>query len=335
MRVGIYADPHITKRMGSLQDHWEKSVIHTFEYMYDMFDRLGVDKVICLGDMFDKAVLEARSVNLVNRVTEIMNSRIYTTYLLLGNHEIDSVENNILEYFDGLAGVIPVTRLTTVGPFLFIPYGESISSDEFNTHGAKYAVTHHDFYGVELAGGKVRASFGDDPNLMKDFKIVFNGHIHTQSELGNILNAGSVLCSQHGVLREGEFPRFYIYDTDRETLESFYNPHSLVYWTVNPRGLDKFIESDESNSGSFILRVEYTEGEDMDTEGITLPDNVLDLQFKKHIQDTSLEDTKVERSVLDVKDIMKRFIDKDISLIESMKDLIYEEGVKMLEENKV
>lgn len=334
MRVGIYADPHITKRMGSLQDHWERSVRDTFNYMYDMFDRLHVDMVICLGDMFDKAVLEARSVSLVNEVVDIMDTRYYHTYLLLGNHEIDSVENNILEYFETCNQIIPVTKMTTVGPFLFIPYGESISSDEFHTHEAHYAVTHHDFYGVELAGGKVRASFGDDPNLMKDFIRVFNGHIHTQSNLGNIMNAGSVLCSQHGVLREREFPKFYIYDTDNETLESFHNPYSLLYWTTTADSLQGLMSEAVTGPNSCLLRVEYNEGETIILPD-PLPDRILDVQCKKHIQDIPLAETKVEKSVLDVKDIMRRFIDGDMKISDEIKNRIYEEGVKLLEENKI
>jgi len=123
MLLGVYADPHLTKNMRALQSEWDITATKSMYYMYDKFDELNVEAVVCLGDFFDKPVIAAKHMQLVMPILKHMNERTYPTYLLLGNHEIDSDESNILDFLSMYDNIIPITTPTEIEDMLFLPYG--------------------------------------------------------------------------------------------------------------------------------------------------------------------------------------------------------------------
>ena len=211
MLLGIYGDVHITKNMRALQDIWDVTATKSLYNMYDKFDEANVEMVVCLGDFFDAPRLEAKHLKLVLPILDNINNRSYPTYILLGNHESYDEESNILEYLTTYDNIIPITSPTEIEGMLFLPYYADPS--KFNMED-KIVFTHHDIYGSALASGKTEAFFGISPEVFKDARIVMNGHVHLRSKVSdNIVNAGSILVSQQGELRLGDFPRYYTLDT--------------------------------------------------------------------------------------------------------------------------
>jgi len=328
MILGIYADPHITKNMKSIQDHWEGSVYKTFRSMYDQFNEETVEMAVCLGDFFDKAVLEAKSVRLVTEILQLINSQSFPTIFLLGNHEVDSYYHNILEFLDQYENIIPVTERRLIdNNMYFLPYTSDIEDFEgTDCLKDKIVFTHHDFYGTELANGKVKASFGVDPDLVKDAKIVFNGHVHLHSKLGNILNLGSVLKSQQGELRVGEYPYFAIYDTVIGNLKLIPNLESILYLTVDT-DIRKVI-SKYSSDCKFLLSICYEEDGDMED-----PDqfsNIIKYSMRKLVTGSLESDVEISRTHVDIKEVISQYIKNDSSVQDEDKDSMISLGLSLL-----
>lgn len=316
MKILIYGDPHITKKIQEFQNEWNESILTTFTEMYDVALSNGVEFAICTGDFFDKDIIEAKSVPLVNNVRTIMSK--LPTYLLLGNHEIDSNDNNILDAL-GDDKFIPVTSMKSVNDILFIPYTVDLDTLNKEAFKDKVIITHHDIYGSVLAGGKVKASFGYDPNMFNDAKIVFNGHIHLRSKLGKVFNTGSLFSTQFGELDENSFdhPMYYIYDTESGDITYYVNNNSLHYVTCDVSKVET-VTSHYSNT-NVILRVSYLNNSDV--EVLSLPENVMKVSKRKIISNNPIESTDiVKNSVnIDIKDMISSYITKDNNVPEEDK----------------
>lgn len=333
MKIGLFADPHVTKKMGTLQDHWESSLIDTFKDMYRTFNEVGVGLVICLGDFFDKAVLEAKSASFVNTILNIIDENPFTTHMLLGNHEVDSTQSNILEYISGYKNISTETVsrrfVLCSGAIRFVPY--TVPLDSLEDIKGDILVTHHDIYGEELAGGKVKANFGADPSLLSEAEVVFNGHVHLSSKIGNIHNLGSVVVSQQGELRTGEYPKYYVCDTEKGLLHSYDNKKSLIFQTVTPQTKDAVVKQYEGCK--LILRVEYENEEEL--TDIQTNDQILLVNKRKLLNNESLDGTSIEvkKSALDLKHILSVYVQKDPAVEDAEKSKITELGIKILGES--
>lgn len=323
--VGIFGDAHITKNMRSLQNEWDKSVVSSFTHMYKKFDEERVDFVVGLGDLLDAPEIKAKHLNLLRPIFQLMNLRDYSTYLLLGNHEIDSDTSNILEYLSEYKNIIPVTDADIIrNEFSFIPYNVDPAELDSDYIEGKYVFTHHDIYGSELAGGRTKAFFGIDPGVFSEALLVMNGHVHLRSRVrSNIVNAGSLLVSSQGELRLGDYPKYYILDSSTGLMQEYDNEYSMIYLTTDPSKLSEISRYNESN---LVLRVEYSGA---------LPDVVLPeaahISYRKLIDDISSSDvvSKSNRN-FDMKSYLSEYIKKDSSVAEEDKGDYIKKGVELL-----
>lgn len=310
MIVGIFADPHITKNMRSMQDVWEKSVTDSIINMYKTFDKEGVNFAVCLGDFFHAPILEAKSLHFVLPILNYINSRDYPTFFLLGNHEVDDSEHNILGYLSEYENIKPVVDSDIyMDNFAFIPY--TVDPEELDDYFMKdkYVFTHHDIYGSELASGKTKAFFGFPPALFKDAKKVFNGHVHLKSQVSeNIINVGSLTVSQQGELKLGEYPEYLILNSSTGELSTYKNEYSMIYLSID-ESETKDIVSSGYEASKLVLRVDY-EGE--------IPENyigTLHTSWRKKI--SSIENSEVEvvkSSNFDMKNYIVEYLKNDDSI---------------------
>jgi len=320
MLLGVYADPHLTKNMRALQSEWDITATKSMYYMYDKFDELNVEAVVCLGDFFDKPVIAAKHMQLVMPILKHMNERTYPTYLLLGNHEIDSDESNILDFLSMYDNIIPITTPTEIEDMLFLPYG--IDPTEYSMKD-KIVFTHHDIYGSQLAGGKTKAFFGIDPSIFSEAKLVMNGHVHLKSVITNdIVNAGSLLVSQQGELKPGEYPFYYTLDTHTCHIAPYENTYSLIYLTISENDISTLSNS-EYDKNHLVLKVEYA-GD--------LPEvdfNTLHTSYRKLI--LNIKDGKdeiIRENNFDLKNYLTQYIKDDISV--SDKEEYISVGMRLL-----
>lgn len=325
MFIGVYGDCHLNKNMRSFQDVWNVTASKSIYHMYDKFDELGVELAVCLGDFLDTPRLEAKDLSLVLPILSNINERSYPTYILLGNHESygESGDCNILEYLRVYENIHPVTASYIMEDMCFIPYYEdpvNINMDD------RIVFTHHDIYGSALASGKTSAFFGIDPKVFSRAKLVLNGHVHLKSKVcNNVVNAGSLLISQQGELKVGEYPSYYTVDTRTGKYETYDNEHSMIYLTLPIEEVGEVVQSGYDQMHT-VLKVEYS-GE--------LPDsmiNTLHTSYKKIL--SSIEDTKsevVRASSFDMKNYLVEYIKKDKELSDDLKEDYIKTGVELLQ----
>lgn len=333
-KIGIFGDVHLTKRMGAFQQQWNDSAIKTFEYMYQKFEEECVDYVVCLGDFFDKSVLEARSVSLVTSILKIINSCKFSTKFLLGNHEIDSDEHNILEFLHEYENIDPITQLRVTTDSVYVPYLfdiEQIAQMNPDWCKGKYVFTHHDIYGSLLASGKVKASFGVNPSLFELSRKTFNGHVHTPSTLGKVQNVGSILKSQQGEMAYDNRPEFYILDLETGLQSSYKNPYSLLYMSVPYEQLSLLPLTEEEKSRT-VLRVDCKSSEDVGE----VPDGFLHVVMKLSAKHQTLETTDtLQNTNVDLKEFIARYIQKDETILPEQKSVMINLGIQLLEGGSV
>lgn len=332
MKIGIYSDPHITKKLHIIDNKWNESILDTFNSMYKKFKDYDVDLVVCGGDFFDKPVLEAKHVFLLSNIMDILSMYKFNTYFLLGNHEIESSDHNILSCLSNYNKVKVIEDLYKEGNLLFIPYSVYLENLDPSIFNDCVIFTHHDIYGSELAGGKVKASFGIDPNIFNKSKIVFNGHLHNRSVLGKVINVGSLFATQFGEIKEGsysDYPSYYIYDTDKGSLETFNNKDSFAYITIPIQELNNALNSYDKDK--LILRVLYNSEEDIKNVNINSL-GICNLSYKKIINKDTLDETIVANTTsnIDIKELLSSYIDKDETLDNDSKERIKSKSFDIL-----
>lgn len=324
MLIGVYGDVHLTKNMRTLQSVWDKCAKESFWNMYDHFDRLEVDKVVCLGDFFDTPRLEAKHMNLVLPILEDINNRSYPTYILLGNHEADDEKSNILDYLSMYENIVPVTLPLSEDGMRFLPY--YCDPKEFKYYPDQIVFTHHDIYGSSLASGKTKAFFGIDPGVFKDAKLVLNGHVHLRSRVSdNIVNTGSLLSSCQGELVVGDYPAYYLLNTESKGLgiQSYPNIYSMIYLAID---IEKTHNVMDYDSERLVLRVDY-EGE--------IPEEYIETlhtSWRKKLSSigNKSEERIINTSNFDIKNYLVEYIKKDETIPEDQKEMYIKTGLELL-----
>lgn len=323
MLIGVYGDVHLTKNMRTLQSNWEVTAMKSLYYMYDHFDELNVEAVVCLGDFFDAPRIEAKSMNLVLPILDTINKRTYPTYILLGNHEADSSESNILDFISTYDNIIPVTSLSEIESMLFIPYNVDPAEIEYKSNHLVF--THHDIYGSELAGGKTKAFFGVDPDIFKNAMLVMNGHVHLKSIVrSNVINAGSFLVSSQGELKLGEYPEYYTVDTRTGHLSRYDNIYSMIYLSIDEKDGGDIVKHGYDLENT-VLRVDYEH---------EIPDtwiNTARTTWRKKLSGLEkAEKESIHLSHFDMKNYLLDYIEKDETISAEMKESYKKLGLELL-----
>lgn len=328
MNVAIYGDVHLTKKMSGIQSYWDDSALRVFSSMYNRFSELDVESAICLGDFFDAPRLEAKSVKLVTEILSLINNSSFPTYFLLGNHEIFDDDSNILDYLSEYDNIIPVTEVKEYEGKVFVPYNVNLEDLPEDLINGKYLFTHHDIYGSELAGGKVKASFGTNPRILQGARRVFNGHVHLNSAFGNIINVGSILKSQQGELRVGEHPSYYVLYTDTgNIIHCHVTDDYIAPLTLNseeyPCALDMY-----PPNVKFLLRLSYKD--ESQVLNIDSDPRILKFRIHKDVSNSSMESADVVRRSIDIKELITTYIHKDDTVAPEDKEHMVSLGLSLL-----
>lgn len=327
MNVAIYGDVHLTKKMSGIQSYWDDSALRVFSSMYNRFSELNIESAICLGDFFDAPRLEAKSVKVVTEILSLINSSTFPTYFLLGNHEIFDEESNILDYLLEYDNIIPVTEVKEYEGKVFVPYNVALEDLPKDLIDGKYLFTHHDIYGSELAGGKVKASFGTNPSILSSARRVFNGHVHLNSEFGNVVNVGSILKSQQGELRVGEYPVYYVLTGSGSVIKFHLDGNYIAPLTLTseeyPRVLNMY-----PPSVKFLLRLSYED----DSQIVPIESDSRVLKFRVHrdVSNSSMESVEVARKSIDIKELITTYIRKDDTVAPEDKERMVSLGLSLL-----
>lgn len=294
MRIGIIGDAHLTKSMGNLTSKFRAKQLQAFEFMYQKFHEQCVKEVYILGDLLDKPSIDADS---LDHVAGVLHYVDIPTHLLLGNHE--AVRGNInilhcLKYHNKLI-IDDCERVYEHegSYFHMVPYYMDLTDIiDIEDH---ILFTHHDLYPKGIPGGiDIRTT------QLTSAHRVFNGHVHDIGYVtDNIFNVGS--CFELGHVPYVEHhPKFYIYDTVTDQLDSYDQPHTLRFMTVNGDEIKDLPDLEDT-----VIRLRF-EGE---KPVIPKDKKYLRVTMQKVIKDDEvLERTTVNHAERDPKDILSEYV---------------------------
>jgi len=277
MKVAIITDTHFNFKKGNqiFHDYFEKFYNEVF---FPTLEKLGIDTVIHLGDIFDnRRATDYWSIDWTKRVI-LDPLQKYQVHLVLGNHDIFYKNTNKLNSPELLIGNYknikiysePTTAEVCGKEVLFIPWitpeSESKTLAAVQNTSAKVAMGHLELTGFYAHRGHVQEA-GRDKSAFDKFKQVFSGHYHTRSDDGKIYYLGNpyqLYWNDYGDTRgftiwdtetgkitpvNNPFEMFKICNYDEENIEEELQPYSgcivklVVKNKTNQKKFDKFLDS--------------------------------------------------------------------------------------------
>lgn len=235
MKVAIITDTHFNFKKGNqiFHDYFEKFYNEVF---FPTLEKLGIDTVIHLGDIFDnRRATDYWSIDWTKKVI-LDPLKKYQVHLVLGNHDIFYKNTNKLNSPELLIGDYKNIKIysepTTVEvcgkKVLFIPWitpeSESKTIAAIQNTSAKVAMGHLELTGFYAHRGHIQES-GRDKSAFNKFDQVFSGHYHTRSDDGKIYYLGNpyqLYWNDYGDSRG-----FTIWDTETGKLTPVNNPFEM------------------------------------------------------------------------------------------------------------
>lgn len=250
MRIGVYGDVHlcnsssIIRQMGDKYSKRIENCINSINWAEKLFIDNKCDFVVNLGDFFDKNTLSAEELTATNDI--VFNDLPH--YILVGNHEIASLNTNIYN---------SVNILNTINNFHVISKSETLKFGNINIGFLPYTqnyawpfedtvdivFSHNDIKGINYGSFVSDIGYNID-DIEKNVNAFFiNGHMHNGGLFcNNGLNVGN-LTGQN--FNEDAFKYNHnsiIIDTDKLEIEYFENPYAFNFYKIsiqNSLDLDK------------------------------------------------------------------------------------------------
>ena len=157
-------------------------------------EELGVDKVVYLGDFFDKSSLNSEE---IAALAEVEWSHLPHAFIV-GNHEASTADlryNSVLALKNKGFDIISEPKLEE--GILYLPYiietdrksiGEYLVGSK-----AEIILSHNDLCGINYCGFETKTGF-DIEDICSNCSLFINGHLHNGGEYrgGKIINLGNL-----------------------------------------------------------------------------------------------------------------------------------------------
>ena len=274
MKVLVVGDIHfsqyssILRKRGSYFSRRLENCINSVNWVEQVAEENECDRIIYLGDFFDRADLNAEE---ISALKEIQWSNI-PHELIVGNHELGSANGeyssaqvlNLLPGFKVIAK--PELDVGYGRYFLYLPYifeserkpileyfKKCISSD-FVTQEVKrlYVFSHNDLKGVNYGAFESKEGF-ELSDIQESGAVFFNGHIHNGQDLfPKVINVGNLTGQNFNEDASRYKHRVLLLDTRTESISSIVNPYAYNFYKEEV-ATEKDITSLVSSLGSHAV----------------------------------------------------------------------------------
>lgn len=317
----------ILRKQGKIYSQRLETLINCLNWVENLGKEKQVDKIIYLGDFFDKSILNDMEITALG---EIKWAEGIEHLFLVGNHEssygnLKFNTTNILNQF-GKVIFEPTNIILNNTTIHFLPY---ISDEDktlskyinINTSTNNVILSHNDLKGVNY--GKYISENGFDVEEINDnCNLFINGHLHNGGWVDNkIINIGN-LCGQGF----GEDAKKYkhnviLLDIDSLKLELIENPYAYNFYHIQVNDINYLDKLKSYNNGVFNIICNYNLVEDIKNKLEELNIYNYKLTIHKETDTEVLDNTKLINITTDYKVILKEFLQKnlendDISKIE-------------------
>ena len=248
MKVGIYTDAHfsvsssiLSGTTGSTYSKRLDMLVNTFEWMYEKFREEGVELIINGGDLIDSDLLKAREGSALAKALSYGGD--IPEIHLLGNHEMEDKNGNYssIALLDSNRSITVYDKPTKINEEISVlPYTKNYDFIDFESIKNKILISHIDYEGMRV--GRAELTDGVNINVVSDyFDLVLNGHIHTPSTYGKVMNIGS--CVGHSFSDDYSlcYPSIMILDTETLQTRRIVNPHSVIFLKFSTNAVGDFL----------------------------------------------------------------------------------------------
>lgn len=243
MKICLFSDVHWSQYSSIVRSRGEKystrleHLIDSMNYMERYAEEQECTVFVCLGDFFDKPVLNSEE---ITALKEVAWSN-YRHYFIVGNHEMASsnLSINSANLFSVMPNSVVVdTPLFVCGTVLMLPYvlnkDRKPLKDYFvDGEVPSIVLSHNDIAGLQM--GKFVSTDGFSVEEIEEFGGLFvNGHIHNATQFcANGFNIGN-LCGQNFSEDALEYRHcFWIIDTETQSIEMVENPYALNFYKLD------------------------------------------------------------------------------------------------------
>ena len=300
-----------------------------------------IEAVVFGGDMINKVGNNISTSDLacmtkcIIMIQQECIKRGITFYIIPGNHDIASNTQGFhkLIPFKSYQNVEIVDIFKEVGDYVFMPYAYDDEEANNFLEGIqdkenKIVFSHLEIKGIPLGNG-IETTHGVSLSLLKQFKMVLQGHYHSGGNFGkNIQIAGStqrLSFKDPGLARNN----ILIYDTEKNTIErkSFDCPDWLTFTDNN---IDEVLSVSNNNyvkldiSTDILLTPEIKE-KLTHMKGTDIHIDIKRLSINRDIT----EEIQPENEI----DVITQFVNKSDNTDEQKRDLI-NEGRRLLDRVK-
>lgn len=251
MKILIYADPHFCSSSSIIRGKGANgfserinNLMQSFDFVNKMARENGCDRIICLGDLFDKPDLTAEE------ITAISQCDIGSHEFIIGNHDAlsnDLLFNAVNMFKNSKIYKEPTLEIIEGKQFVFLPYvtetsrkslKETLVDIGVNTEETTIIFSHNDISGIQY--GSFLSKVGYSVNEILDVSDLYiNGHIHNGAWVvdGRIMNVGSLTGLNFSNDATNWKNCVIILDTSNFEVRVIENPYAFLFYRVEFVGL--------------------------------------------------------------------------------------------------
>lgn len=271
MKIGVYADPHFSQsssiivgKRGEFTGRLS-NLIDSFKWMNNLFKKIGVDKIICLGDLTDKPNLTAEE------ITAMSKCNMESHYFIVGNHcriDKDGKINSLANYENVISEPGWLDDDESTGVYL-LPYNHDLIDLSSINPKPKIILSHNDLEGYDFGAGHISKEGYKVSDILQNCNLFVNGHLHTGNwiipgravNLGNLSDMNFASCSE-----DKWYPSVAIIDTESEDFHSpegfrrIENPYAYRFIKNEFKTISKLKGMIDNLEGSnYVLQVKVPE----------------------------------------------------------------------------
>lgn len=251
MKILCVGDVHwsqyssIIRRRGEFYSQRLENLLWSINWVEQTAQKQGVDKIIYLGDFFDRSDLNAEE---LTAFRDIIWAKEIPHAFIIGNHEVGnrSLEYSSIHFIEAMGPNFKVVDKPEIEvgfgyEFLYLPYifensrkplheyliSRTIVTDELKKI---YVFSHNDLKGVNYGAFESKEGF-DLEDIQQSCNLFINGHIHNGDWIvkNRILNLGNLTgqnFNEDGV----RYPHHVLLlDTDQNKLDFLDNPYAFNF----------------------------------------------------------------------------------------------------------
>lgn len=258
-KIVMIADTHFGCRGDSpvFHDYFTES----FQFFFEYIKQHNIKHVVHLGDLYDRRKFLSYLTSSVCRTQFLLplQTNNIQTHIIAGNHDhyytntykINSLDETIGNRYSNIQTYnIPQTITIDNLDILLIPWINQANKDETVTQiqntKAQIVMGHLELSGFQMYRG-VLSDHGEETKLYDKFDLVFSGHYHHKSSVGNIHYIGAF--AEYTWADYNDPRGFTVLDTNTREFEFVQNPVSIY----------KMMSYDDVKTEDIIQKIKNTD----------------------------------------------------------------------------